>query len=108
MMPGQWPERWVALRFLFRIRDLDAADTPADADLHPLSNDDRDALYQMRRADEVGHDRAARAELRFADLPVHPVRFGRKFPAGELDRPTTEAQNGVEALRLIARKPPPE
>jgi hypothetical protein len=105
MTLGQWSGWWVALGFLFGIRDHDAADAPADADLHPLSNDHRNALHQMRRADEVGHDRAAWPELRFADLPVHPLRFGREFPAGELDRPSTEAQNGLRVLRLIARKP---
>src|SRR6202040_1507595 len=57
----------------------DAAYIPADAHLHALSNQHRNALHEMRRADEAGPDRAARHKLRRADLPVHALRLRRKL-----------------------------
>jgi hypothetical protein len=64
----------------------DVANTPAYADLHTLSDHHRDALHQMRDADEAGPDRAATPEFRSAHLSVHPVRLRRKLFAGAVDR----------------------
>ena len=75
----------MALRFLQGIRGYDVADTAADADLHTLSEHHRDALHQMRDADEVGPDRAARPEFQSAHLSVHPVRLRREFLASAVD-----------------------
>ena len=40
----------------------------------------------MRGADEAGGDRAAKSELRFADLSMHPLRLRRELFAGVVDR----------------------
>src|SRR6266702_5449129 len=69
----------------------DAANIPADTDLYALSNQHRNALHQMRRADEAEHDRATRSKLRCADLPVHALRFRRELLEGALDRTTTRS-----------------
>src|ERR1700682_597495 len=61
-----------------------AAYIPADADLHALSNQHRNALHEMRRADEAGPDRATRSKLRCADLPVRSLRLRRELPEGAL------------------------
>ena len=40
----------------------------------------------MRGADEAGRDRAAKSELRFADLSMHPLRLRRELFADVVDR----------------------
>jgi hypothetical protein len=76
----------------------DAANIPADANLHPLPNQHRNALHQMRCPNEAGDDRTARSKLRCADLPLHALRFRREFPEGALDS-TLPAQHGRSCLR---------
>ena len=56
-----------------------AANIPADADLHALSNQYRNALHEVRRTDEAGPDRAARPKLRCPDLPMHALRLRGKL-----------------------------
>jgi hypothetical protein len=78
--------RRFAVRFAPGDMGSDAANTSTDADLYALSNQHRNAVHQMRRADEAGDDRAARSKLRCTDLPVYALRFRRELFKGALDR----------------------
>ena len=96
----------MALRLSLRlIRDMgqDAANIPADANVHAPSNQHRDALHDVRRADEAGHDRAARSKLRRTDLPVRALRLRRKLFEGTLDR--TATRSARQSLPASARVP---
>jgi hypothetical protein len=76
----------VALRPLFQVQGYNVASIPADANLHTLSSQHRDAMHQVRHPDEARSYRAAGAELRFADLQMHPLRLRREFLEGYVGR----------------------
>jgi len=69
---------------LLETSEHNAATPPADADLHALPAHRRDALHQMRRADETHAYRAAKPEFRSADLSVRTVRHRRMLPEGDV------------------------
>ena len=78
--------RWSGVASVLGTWGYDATNIPANADLHALSNQHRNALHEVRRADEAGPDRTARSKLRSADLPVCALRLRRKLFEGALDR----------------------
>ena len=52
----------------FEREDSHVANLQADADLHTIQTNHRNAVHDMRRADAARTDRAARSQLQFADL----------------------------------------
>jgi hypothetical protein len=69
-----------------RARGSRAANIQADADMYTFSSHDRDAMPEMRRADETGFDRATRRQLQPADLSLCTLRLRRELFEGDLDR----------------------
>jgi hypothetical protein len=69
---------------LLETSEHNAATTPANANLHALPAHRRDALHQMRKADETHAHRAAKPEFRSANLSVRAVRHRRMLPEGDV------------------------
>ena len=78
--------RGVAFPHSFRARGSHAANIQADTDLYTFSSHDRDAMPEMRRADEAGFDRATRRQLQPADLSLCALRLRRELFKGDVDR----------------------
>ena len=59
---------WRCVPLSFEREDSHVANLQADADLHTIQTNHRDAVPEMRRADAARTDRAARSQLQSADL----------------------------------------
>jgi hypothetical protein len=92
---------------LFGTRGYDAASVSTNADLYAFSNQHRNALHEMRRTNALGHDRAARQELRHTDVSLHAVRFRRKLPEGTLTKPRSAMRCRLVSAQALRRAPRP-